>query len=190
MPPLHKLPPARLSLSARIWAFVLRAYLVLAAGLILIRILCRCNGRSSASDIVCGRSRGRRLTPPGARPLTAKTIAIKTSMVEAISRDRCRGVSDRIAGKIDMWRIAYKAYWRSQAEAALIMPIVYRTRRPSMTPFGLIRMVYLRIHPILNSWRFPKAYARERRPSPTRYIRAHKKTRWNKGSRYISSIKS
>jgi NRAMP (natural resistance-associated macrophage protein)-like metal ion transporter len=38
MPPLHKLPPAQLSLAARIWMFVLRAYLVLAAGLILIRI--------------------------------------------------------------------------------------------------------------------------------------------------------
>jgi hypothetical protein len=38
MPPLNKLPPARLSLAARIWMFVLRVYLVLAAGLILFRI--------------------------------------------------------------------------------------------------------------------------------------------------------
>jgi Mn2+/Fe2+ NRAMP family transporter len=38
-PPLYKLPPARLSLAARIWMFVLRAYLVVAAGLILIRIV-------------------------------------------------------------------------------------------------------------------------------------------------------
>jgi Mn2+/Fe2+ NRAMP family transporter len=39
MPPLRKLPPARLSAAARLWMLVLRAYLVLAAGLILIRIL-------------------------------------------------------------------------------------------------------------------------------------------------------
>jgi DNA-binding protein YbaB len=39
MPPLHKLPPAQLSLAARSWMFVLRAYLVLAAGLILFRIV-------------------------------------------------------------------------------------------------------------------------------------------------------
>jgi nucleoid-associated protein EbfC len=39
MPPLHKLPPARLSLAARSWMLVLRAYLVLAAGLILFRIV-------------------------------------------------------------------------------------------------------------------------------------------------------
>ncbi len=39
MPPLHKLPPAHLSLAARSWMFVLRAYLVLAAGLILFRIV-------------------------------------------------------------------------------------------------------------------------------------------------------
>jgi len=39
MPPLDKLPPARLSLAARIWMLVLRAYLVLAAGLVLIRIV-------------------------------------------------------------------------------------------------------------------------------------------------------
>jgi hypothetical protein len=36
MPPLHKLPPAHLSLAARSWMLVLRAYLVLAAGLILL----------------------------------------------------------------------------------------------------------------------------------------------------------
>jgi Mn2+/Fe2+ NRAMP family transporter len=39
MPPLHKLPAARLSLAARIWMFVLRAYLLLAGGLILVRIV-------------------------------------------------------------------------------------------------------------------------------------------------------
>jgi NRAMP (natural resistance-associated macrophage protein)-like metal ion transporter len=39
MPPLHTLPPARLSLSARCWMGVLRAYLLLAGGLILFRIL-------------------------------------------------------------------------------------------------------------------------------------------------------
>lgn len=39
MRPLDKLPPARLSLAARIWMFVLRAYLLLAGGLILIRIV-------------------------------------------------------------------------------------------------------------------------------------------------------
>jgi NRAMP (natural resistance-associated macrophage protein)-like metal ion transporter len=39
MPPLHKLAPAHLSVAARNWMFVLRAYLVLAAGLILFRIV-------------------------------------------------------------------------------------------------------------------------------------------------------
>jgi hypothetical protein len=39
MPPLEALPPARLSLVARIWMFVLRAYLVLAGGLVLVRIV-------------------------------------------------------------------------------------------------------------------------------------------------------
>src|ERR1019366_1167273 len=38
MPPLDELPPARLSLAARTWMFVLRAYLVVAGGLVLVRI--------------------------------------------------------------------------------------------------------------------------------------------------------
>ena len=37
MPPLDHLPPARLSTPGRIWMIVLRAYLVIAAGLVLIR---------------------------------------------------------------------------------------------------------------------------------------------------------
>jgi NRAMP (natural resistance-associated macrophage protein)-like metal ion transporter len=39
MPPLEALPPARLSFAARAWMFVLRAYLVLAGGLVLVRIV-------------------------------------------------------------------------------------------------------------------------------------------------------
>jgi Mn2+/Fe2+ NRAMP family transporter len=39
MPPLHRLPRARLSLSARCWMGVLRAYLLIAGGLILFRIV-------------------------------------------------------------------------------------------------------------------------------------------------------
>jgi Mn2+/Fe2+ NRAMP family transporter len=39
MPPLEELPPAQLSLAARTWMFVLRAYLVLAGGLVLVRIV-------------------------------------------------------------------------------------------------------------------------------------------------------
>jgi hypothetical protein len=38
MPPLSHLPPLHLSVAVKIWMFALRAYLVLAAGLILIRI--------------------------------------------------------------------------------------------------------------------------------------------------------
>ena len=38
MPPLSQLQPLRLSAAVKIWMFVLRAYLVLAAGLILLRI--------------------------------------------------------------------------------------------------------------------------------------------------------
>ncbi|MGO9845762.1 MAG: hypothetical protein ACLPKT_03935 [Methylocella sp.] len=36
MPPLDELLPARLSLATRTWMFVLRAYLVLAGGLVLV----------------------------------------------------------------------------------------------------------------------------------------------------------
>jgi Mn2+/Fe2+ NRAMP family transporter len=39
MPPLGALPPPRLSIAVKTWMFVLRAYLVLAAGLVLIRIV-------------------------------------------------------------------------------------------------------------------------------------------------------
>jgi hypothetical protein len=39
MPPLHELPPARLTTLSRIWLIVLRGYLVVAAGLVLVRIL-------------------------------------------------------------------------------------------------------------------------------------------------------
>jgi NRAMP (natural resistance-associated macrophage protein)-like metal ion transporter len=46
MPPLHKLLPAHLSLAARSWMLVLRAYLVLAAGLILCRIVTLSIGRA------------------------------------------------------------------------------------------------------------------------------------------------
>jgi hypothetical protein len=38
MPPLDRLPPARLSTISRIWMIVLRGYLVVAAGLVLFRI--------------------------------------------------------------------------------------------------------------------------------------------------------
>ena len=38
MPPLEQLPPARLSALSRIWMIVLRGYLVIAAGLVLLRI--------------------------------------------------------------------------------------------------------------------------------------------------------
>jgi Mn2+/Fe2+ NRAMP family transporter len=39
MPPLDELPRGRLTVTNRVWLFVLRAYLVVAAGLVLIRIL-------------------------------------------------------------------------------------------------------------------------------------------------------
>ena len=39
MPPLEELGPARLSFAAQAWMFVLRAYLVLAGGLVLVRIV-------------------------------------------------------------------------------------------------------------------------------------------------------
>jgi hypothetical protein len=38
MPPLDQLPPARLSTISRIWMIVLRGYLIIAAGLVLLRI--------------------------------------------------------------------------------------------------------------------------------------------------------
>jgi NRAMP (natural resistance-associated macrophage protein)-like metal ion transporter len=39
MPPLDRLPPARLSLASRIWMIVLRGYLIVAGGLVLVRIV-------------------------------------------------------------------------------------------------------------------------------------------------------
>jgi len=39
MPPLQALPPARLSTLGRIWMIVLRVYLILAGGLVLVRII-------------------------------------------------------------------------------------------------------------------------------------------------------
>ena len=39
MPPLDTLPPVRLSLTSRIWMIVLRLYLVVAGGLVLVRIV-------------------------------------------------------------------------------------------------------------------------------------------------------
>ncbi len=39
MPPLAQLPPARLSLAARTWMGILRVYLVVAGGLVLVRIV-------------------------------------------------------------------------------------------------------------------------------------------------------
>jgi hypothetical protein len=39
MPPLEALPPARLTTLSRVWMIVLRAYLIVAAGLVLFRIV-------------------------------------------------------------------------------------------------------------------------------------------------------
>jgi hypothetical protein len=39
MPPLDTLPPVRLSLTSRIWMTVLRLYLVVSGGLVLVRII-------------------------------------------------------------------------------------------------------------------------------------------------------
>ena len=39
MPPLAELPPVRLSLQSRVWMFALRGYLLLAAGLVMVRIV-------------------------------------------------------------------------------------------------------------------------------------------------------
>jgi hypothetical protein len=39
MPPLGELPPMRLTLLSRIWLIVLRGYLIVAAGLVLVRIV-------------------------------------------------------------------------------------------------------------------------------------------------------
>ena len=39
MPPLAELPPSRLSSPSRIWMGVLRSYLVIAGGLVLLRIV-------------------------------------------------------------------------------------------------------------------------------------------------------
>jgi hypothetical protein len=39
MPPLEELTPARLSVLSRVWMIVLRGYLVVAGGLVLVRIV-------------------------------------------------------------------------------------------------------------------------------------------------------
>ena len=39
MPPLAALPPAKLSLAAKTWMGILRLYLVVAGGLVLVRIV-------------------------------------------------------------------------------------------------------------------------------------------------------
>ncbi len=39
MPPLAELPPSELSYASKIWMGVLRAYLVIAGGLVLLRIV-------------------------------------------------------------------------------------------------------------------------------------------------------
>ena len=39
MPPLDQLAPARLTLASRVWMIVLRGYLVVAGGLVLVRIV-------------------------------------------------------------------------------------------------------------------------------------------------------
>jgi len=44
MPPLDELPPARLNLASRIWLIVLRVYLLLAGGLVLLRIVTLVDG--------------------------------------------------------------------------------------------------------------------------------------------------
>ena len=38
MPPLSELPPAQLSVLSRVWMIVLRGYLLVAGGLVLVRI--------------------------------------------------------------------------------------------------------------------------------------------------------
>jgi hypothetical protein len=45
MPPLDQLPPARISTLNRIWLIVLRGYLVLAAGLVVVRIVLLATGQ-------------------------------------------------------------------------------------------------------------------------------------------------
>jgi hypothetical protein len=39
MPPLHELPPPRLTLASRVWMAVLRGYLVIAVGLVVVKIV-------------------------------------------------------------------------------------------------------------------------------------------------------
>jgi hypothetical protein len=46
MPPLDQLPPAQFSTLQRIWLIVLRAYLVLAAGLVVMRFVLLATGRA------------------------------------------------------------------------------------------------------------------------------------------------
>ena len=51
------------------------------------------------SGVISARSLGRRLTPPGARPLTAKETATRPSIAKAASRERRRQITDRVAGE-------------------------------------------------------------------------------------------
>ena len=44
MPPLDQLPPRRLGIGERIWLIVLRAYLFVAAGVVLVRIVSLATG--------------------------------------------------------------------------------------------------------------------------------------------------
>jgi hypothetical protein len=44
MPPLAELPPRQLTTLNRVWLFVLRVYLIIAAGLVLVRILALATG--------------------------------------------------------------------------------------------------------------------------------------------------
>jgi hypothetical protein len=39
MPPLHTLPPSQITLSKRIWMLVLRGYLVVAVGMVVVRVV-------------------------------------------------------------------------------------------------------------------------------------------------------
>src|SRR5215471_3148513 len=59
MPPLTELPPRQLTALHRVWLLVLRAYLIIAAGLVLVRIITprdRCL-LTSTRDAVCASRR-------------------------------------------------------------------------------------------------------------------------------------
>ena len=46
MPPLENLPPVQLTVLSRVWLFVLRAYVIVAAGLVLVRIVLLATGHA------------------------------------------------------------------------------------------------------------------------------------------------